>query len=83
MCHPNRLQCVKQVAKFDGKCRKNCEGLYVTSYSKSKLNEDSFSDFWSKVEDDYMKFKSRMSVNFPDELKGVFEASVLEALNFL
>ena len=50
---------------------KSCEGLYVTSYFKSKLGEDSFADFWSKVEDDYMKYKGRKSVNFPDELEGL------------
>ena len=34
------------------------------------MHEESFSDFWAKVEDDYMKYKSRKAVNFPDELKG-------------
>ena len=34
------------------------------------MKEDSFADFWSKVEADYMKFKSRKPVDFPKDLKG-------------
>ena len=66
---PKELECVK-TSGFDNKCLKNCEGLYITSYFKSEMKEDSFSDFWSKVEDDYMRYKSRKDVEFPEALKG-------------
>ena len=56
---------------------KSCEGLYVTSYFKSKLGEDLFADFWSKVQADYMKYKGRKAVNYPDDMKGLrFKAKV-------
>ena len=58
------------VELIDDKCQKSCEGLYVTSYFKSEMNKDSFANFWSKVEVDYMKYKGRKAVNFPEELKG-------------
>ena len=34
------------------------------------MDADSFADFWSGVEADYTKYKSRQSVNFPANLKG-------------
>ena len=71
MCQPKNLQCVKEIVVIDEKCRKSCEGFYVTSYFKSKLDEGSFADFWTKVEADYMKYKGIRLVDFPDELKGV------------
>ena len=70
MCQPDKLQCVKEVKIHDEKCLKSCEGLYVTSYFKSKIEEDFLTDFWAEVEDDYMKYKKRQVVNFPDDLKG-------------
>ena len=70
MCQPSKLQCVKKIDVTDEKCGQSCEGLYVTSYFKSKMEEESFADFWSKVKDDYMKFKGRKAVYYPDELKG-------------
>ena len=48
----------------------------ITSYFKSKMDEESFADFWAKVEDDYMKYKGRETVNFPDEMKGDFNCCV-------
>ena len=77
MCQPDQLQCVKEVTILDKKCLKSCEGLYVTSYFKSKLGEDLFADFWSKVQADYMKYKGRKAVNYPDDMKGLrFKAKV-------
>ena len=70
-CQPDQLQCVKEITVEDEKCLKSCEGLYVTSYFKSKLGEDAFADFWSKVKADYMKYKARKTVNFPAELTGI------------
>ena len=70
LCKPKDLQCVEKVKVIDEKCRKSCEGLYVTSYFKSQMNEESFADFWAKVEADYMKYKARKAVHFPEELKG-------------
>ena len=72
MCQTNQLQCVKEVAIIDGECRKGCEGLYVTSYFKSKMDANSFNEFWKKVKDDYMKYKGRKNVSFPDDMKGMF-----------
>ena len=64
------MSCVEKIEVIDLKCRRSCEGLYVTSYFKSEMKEDSFDDFWSKVETDYMKYKGRQTVVFPDELTG-------------
>ena len=70
ICQFEELQCVKEVRIEDERCLKTCEGLYVTSYFKSKLGDDSFANFWYKVEDDYMKYKARKTFKFPEELKG-------------
>ena len=72
ICQPDKIQCVKEITVLDEKCLNSCEGLYVTSYFKSKIGEESFSDFWVKVEDDYMKYKARKTVKFPKELKGIY-----------
>ena len=77
MCKPETMQCVKEIEVFDGQCREGCEGLYVTSYFKSEMKEDSFDDFWSKVEADYMQYKGRQTVVFPDELKGWLSLAVI------
>ena len=69
MCKPDKLQCVKKINVIDGQCIKGCEGLYVTSYFKTKMNEETFSEFWSKVEDDYKKYKGRKDFDFPYELR--------------
>ena len=71
ICQPDQLQCANEITILDEKCLKSCEGLYVTSYFKSRMDEVSFADFWSKVKDDYMKYKGRKAVLFPDELKGL------------
>ena len=72
ICQPDQLQCVKNVNIIDDKCISACEGLIVTSYFKSKMEESTFADFWTKVEADYMKYKSRAHhVNFPEEFKGL------------
>ena len=77
MCQPNELKCVEKIDVIDSKCIKSCEGLYVTSYFKSEMKEDSFTKFWSKVEADYMKYKSRKIVHFPDELNGISKLLLL------
>ena len=64
------LQCVKEISVLDEKCTKRCEGLYVTSYFKSRMDDNSFAEFWSKVRNDYMNYKGRNPVLFPKELKG-------------
>ena len=64
------MYCVQKVKVIDEKCRKSCEGLYVTSYFKSEMKENSFSIFWSKVEADYKKYKGRQEMTFPEDLKG-------------
>ena len=51
-------------------CVQGCEGLYVTSYFKTRLEQSSFSSFWSEVEQDYDNYKGKTSINFPEELKG-------------
>ena len=77
MCQPNQLHCVKSIPIVDEKCKNSCEGLYVTSYFKSKIEEESFADFWSKVEEDYKKYKAIKKVDFPTELKGEYQYSLL------
>ena len=72
LCMPKQLKCAKEVELIDKNCKKSCEGLYVTSYFKSQMNEDSFADFWSKVRYDYMKYKIRKDVDFPKELRGSY-----------
>ena len=72
ICQPENLGCVKGVTVLDEKCKKSCEGLYVTSYFKSRMDEASYANFWSKVRDDYLKYKAREVVTFPDELKGIY-----------
>ena len=62
---------MNEIAVLDGLCRKSCEGLYVTSYFKSKMDETLFANFWAKVEKDYMKYKARgKTVDFPADLQG-------------
>ena len=78
MCQPTEMSCVEKIEVIDLKCRRSCEGLYVTSYFKSEMKEDSFDEFWSKVEADYMKYKGRQTVNFPDDLKGRKFTSVMK-----
>ena len=72
MCQPSELQCVNEIEVVDLKCRKSCQGLYVTSYFKSVMEENSFAKFWSKVEADYKLYKGRQAVDFPNDLKGFF-----------
>ena len=78
LCQPDALQCVEKIEVIDVKCRRSCEGLYVTSYFKSEMKEDSFSKFWSKVGTDYMKYKGRQVVNFSEELTGIIYFVSLE-----
>ena len=47
-----------------------CQGLYVTSYFKSKIDQSSMTKFWSTIEDEYVHYKGKTLVNFPEELKG-------------
>ena len=44
--------------------------MIVSSYFKTAIEEESFSEFWAKIEADYMKYKSRVKINFPGKLKG-------------
>ena len=70
MCKPGQLKCVEDVEIIDEKCKSSCEGLIVTSYFKSKMEESTFADFWSKVEKDYLRYKVRKGVDFHQDLKG-------------
>ena len=70
LCQSDELECVEQIDVIDTECRKSCEGLYVTSYFKSEMKENSFSIFWSKVEADYKKYKGRQEMTFPEDLEG-------------
>ena len=70
MCKSDKMKCVKETTILDEKCLKNCAGLYVTSYFKSKMEWESVADFWAEVRDDYNNFKGLRAVTFPGKLKG-------------
>ena len=66
----SELECITHVPVIDRDCLEGCQGLYVTSYFKSKLEENDFATFWSKVDKDYDKYKEKATVNFPEKMKG-------------
>ena len=72
MCQPKQLQCVKEVKIQDHSCFKSCEGFYVNSYFDYALTNDSYKDFWSKVEADYDKYKLKQKFIVPFFLTGNF-----------
>ena len=71
---------MEKIDVMDLNCRRSCQGLYVTSYFKSELKEDSFSKFWSEIKADYMQYKGRQTVKFPDELKGMSDWEISQTV---
>ena len=57
------LGCVGSVSLNDSSCLAGCEGLIVSSYSKSVFNVSDISDFWFNVGDDYRNYKQQTSIN--------------------
>ena len=77
------LQCVKNVDIVDNTCLKSCEGLYVTSYSKTELTDSAFANFWAKVEYDYNQYKAKEPIEYPSALRGIILDKISSPYCFL
>ena len=67
LCSSQQLQCVKNISTDTSQCRPMCEGLLVTSYSRSD-NQRTLEQYTSLVGKDYDNYKT--FVKYPASIKG-------------
>ena len=72
ICEPQKHSCVDQVdfPDADSGCLKSCEGLYVTSYFKTPIDEESLSRITDTFKNEYRIYKDQAYVASPDDLEG-------------
>ena len=68
VCSPKKLKCVENIeVPSSSSCLKSCSGFMVTSFVKSRENED-FKGFISKDIDDYNAYK--INTKYPSGFEG-------------
>ena len=59
MCQANELKCTSEIPKKTDKCKRNCEGLYVSSYDQRKFPDEISNELTWKLNKQYERFKAQ------------------------
>ena len=70
ICEPSQISCVEKITLPDYECLKSCQGLYVTSYLKTPIDESTFPYVVDTFKRDYRTYKDQSYVATADNLGG-------------
>ena len=64
------MKCVKMIEASDNDCLNRCDGLFITGVERTEFDQDQVRDILSKVEDDYIKYKTGRDLEFLSSIGG-------------